>query len=69
MARSTTPRDTQRYHFMKGRRIAHKGITIDPDRRESEHKAKYSGGRLKKIGPKVTRKSALRWERDGGRPL
>jgi len=31
-------RDTYKYHFKRGHRIVHTGITNDLERRESEHK-------------------------------
>ncbi len=57
------PRDTTRYHYKKGNKIVHTGITNNPERRETEHQAEVPGGRLEKQGPKVTRDSAERWER------
>ena len=64
MAKSSGKRDTVRYHFKKGNKIVHTGITNDPERREAEHQEKVAGGRLVKQGPKVTRESAERWERE-----
>ena len=62
-------RDTQRYHYVQDRKVVHRGITNDPERREQEHRQNYGDGWLKPIGPKVTRDSALKWERDGGKRL
>lgn len=64
-----TSRDTHRYHFIKGRKIVHRGVTNDLDRRESEHRQTYGDGKIKPIGPRVTRESALEWERNGGKRL
>ena len=61
------PRDTYRYHFKDGNRILHRGITNDLDRREGEHQQKWPEGHIQQIGPAVTRKSGLAWERDGGK--
>ena len=64
MPRRPGKRDTTRYHFKKGNKIVHTGITNNPKRREAEHQEKVTGGRLVKQGPKVTRKSAEKWERE-----
>ena len=65
-----TSRDTSRYHITRGNKILHRGITNDLDRRHTEHKRRYGQDvKIKKIGPKVSRDSALRWERDGGRRI
>ena len=62
-------RGTSRYHYIRNGRIAHRGITDDPERREQEHRRTYGPGWIKKIGPKVTRESALKWERAGGKRI
>ena len=59
-----SPRDTTRYHYKKGNKISHTGITENPAQREAAHKRASPGGRLVKQGPKVTRASAEKWERD-----
>ena len=59
--------DTYKYQFKVGQKIVHRGITIEPDRREVEHQQKWPDGHLTKIGRKTTRKAALEWERDGGK--
>ena len=61
------PRDTYKYHLIKDRKIAHRGITNDLERREAEHQKEHPGGRIKKIGNKTTRNGALEWERRGGK--
>ena len=62
-------RDTHRYHYISKGKIAHRGVTNDLGRREQEHRQTYGGGWIKQIGPKVTRNSALKWERDGGKRI
>ena len=62
------PRDTYKYHFKKGKKIVHTGITIDLDRREREHKHAYGDdGRITKVGRATTRDAALEWEREQAR--
>lgn len=59
------PRDTFKYHFKKGNKIVHRGITNDLERREQEHKQTYGDdGHIKQVGHRVSRDSALDWERD-----
>ena len=56
-------RDTYKYHFKRGNKILHTGITNDLERREREHKQKYGeNGHIKKVGIATTRISALQWE-------
>ncbi len=56
-------RNTYKYHFKKGNKIIHTGITNDPDRREREHKQTFgSSGHIKKVGRATTRDAALKWE-------
>ena len=57
------PRNTYRYHYKRGRKVSHTGITNNLARREAEHRAKRPGGHIKAQGPRVTRESARRWER------
>lgn len=67
------PRDTQRYHIT-GRygKILHTGITNNADRRLQEHQRDLGQNvNMRKVGPKVTRASALKWEqeqREAGKP-
>ena len=63
------PRDTIRYHYIKDRKVRHRGITDDLDRRERENQEKFRGGHIVQIGPKVTKESALEWERKGGKRI
>ena len=69
MAKRRAKRDTYRYHFIKDGKVVHRGITDDLQRREREHQAKYGGGWIKQIGPKVSNDSALEWERGGGKRI
>ncbi len=60
MAKRTTTRYTMRG---AGNRIVKFGITNDPSRRESENKSAGNGTSMRVEGPKVSRDSALGWER------
>lgn len=56
-------RDTYKYHFKKGNKIVHTGITNDLDRREQEHQQNFgNSGHIKKVGSRTTRDAALKWE-------
>ena len=58
-------RDTFKYHFKKGNKIIHTGITNDLERREGEHKSTYGDdGQIKQVGRRTTRDAALGWEAD-----
>ena len=58
-------RDTYKYHFKKGNKIVHTGITNDLERREQEHKQDFGeSGHIKKVGHVTTRDAALKWESD-----
>ena len=59
-----TNRTTYKYHFKKGNKIVHTGITNDIDRREIEHKNKrgWSKGHIKQVGFRTTYAAALEWE-------
>jgi len=61
------PRDTYKYHVIKDRKIAHRGIAEDLKRRGQEHQQEYPGSRIKQIGRRTTREAALEWEREGGK--
>ena len=60
-------RDTYKYHLKKGGKIVHRGITNDLNRREAEHQEDFPGTKLHQVDRRVTRESALKWERQGGR--
>jgi hypothetical protein len=55
-------RTTYKYHFKKGNKIVHSGITKDLGRREKEHLQKWPGGHIKQIGRKTTPEAAHEWE-------
>ncbi len=65
MAKKKKKRDTYRYKIKDSNEILYFGITDDLKRRESEH---ISDGKqfskIEKVGPAVTRESALKWERE-----
>ena len=56
-------RRTSKYTLRQGNKITYRGITNNPTRRASEHKQAGRPGKMRIEGPKVTRKSALAWER------
>ena len=56
-------RNTYKYHFRKGNKIVHTGITNDLDRREREHQRTYGkDGHIQKVGNATTLDAALKWE-------
>ena len=55
-------RQTYNYTYRVGRKIAHRGITNDPARREREHQRARPGGRLTVEGRAKTRSGANRVE-------
>jgi predicted GIY-YIG superfamily endonuclease len=57
-------RDTYKYHFKKGNKIIHSGITNDLERREMEHNQKWPGGHIKQVGNRTTEEAAREWEKD-----
>ena len=60
-------RDTYKYHLKKGGKVVHRGITNDLNRREAEHQKEFPGTTLRQVERRVTRESALKWERQGGK--
>ena len=62
-------RDTLRYHLKKpGGQIVHRRITSRSiEERYYEHQRNYGDVYIVKVGVKVSRESALRWEREGGK--
>ena len=56
-------RDTYNYTYRVGRNVSHRGITNNPERRESEHRRARPGGKLTVDGRAKTRKGALKTER------
>ena len=58
-------RDSYKYHFKKGNRIVHTGITNNLERREQEHQERFGNdGHIKQVGRATTRDAALKWERE-----
>lgn len=57
-------RDTYRYTLRVNGRPVYYGITNDPERRAAEHKRDGNPGEMHIEGPRVTRESALAWERE-----
>lgn len=55
-------RDAYKYHFKKGNKIIHTGITDDLERREQEHQRTFGDGHIKQVGRATTRDAALVWE-------
>lgn len=60
-------RDTYKYHFIRDRKVVHRGITDDLKRREQEHERTYRGGHIKQIGVRTTEEGAREWEKKGGK--
>lgn len=60
-------RSTNKYHLIKDRKVVHRGITDDLDRREREHQQEFPNSHIKKIGRTTTREAGLDWERKGGK--
>ena len=60
------PRDTNKYNLKVGRRIVHRGITNDLERREREHRRTWPTARIEKVGRITTREGAREWERRNG---
>ena len=60
-------RDTYKYHLKEGRKVVHRGITNDLDRREAEHQENIPDAEIKQVGRRTTREAALKWEREGGK--
>ncbi|MBA7589091.1 hypothetical protein ES708_31166 [subsurface metagenome] len=60
-------RDTYKYHVIKDRKVVHRGITDDLERREGEQQEKFKDSHIKQIGRRTTREKGLAWERRGGK--
>jgi len=60
-------RDTYKYHVKLGRKIIHRGITTDIERRGSEHKARWPKSHITQVGRRTTHKKALEWEKRGSK--
>ena len=67
MVKKQSPRNFTRYVVRVQRKIVHGGITERPlEERVAEHKGKWPDGSVKKVGPKVTEKTAREWEKEKG---
>jgi len=55
-------RDTEKYELYKGRKLVYVGITNDSDRRINEHSKDKDFDFMYKVGAKVTRANAEKWE-------
>jgi len=55
-------RDTFTYDFKIGQKIIHSGITNDLERREAEHKERWTKGHIVKVGAAKTEEAARAWE-------
>jgi len=60
------PRNTYKYQLKVGNKIVHEGITDDLERREQEHKQKWSKGHIKQLGRCTTEDAAREWEKKRG---
>lgn len=60
------PRKTFKYNFKVGKKIVHRGITDDLERREKEHQQKWPKGHIKKVGRITTEEAARKWEKEHG---
>jgi hypothetical protein len=60
------PRDTYKYLYLHKGRARHGGITNNLARREREHRVRWRDGTIHRVGRRVTRSSALAWERQHG---
>lgn len=59
------PRNTHKYHFKRGNKILHTGITNDLERREQEHQRDIDpAGHISQVGRRTTRGAANDWEDD-----
>jgi len=60
-------RDTYKYYFKMGNKIVHGGITNDLERREQEHKQKWSSkGHITQVGRCTTEEAAREWGKKKG---
>lgn len=59
-------RDTYKYYFKIGKKIVHGGITNNLERREQEHKQKWSKGHIFQVGRCTTEEAARKWEEEKG---
>ena len=50
------------YEYSVGLYVKHRGITTDPQRRQTEHQQRWPGGRLRVVWGPVTEVQARAWE-------
>jgi len=55
-------RTTYKYHFKRGNKIVHSGITKDLERRGQEHLQKWPSGHIMQVGRRTTPEAAREWE-------
>lgn len=58
--------EATKYQFRKGRKVVHTGITNDLERRESEHRVTYRGGKISQVGRRTTEEAARELEKKKG---
>ena len=61
-----TNRNTSEYHLKRGRRVVHRGITNNLERREDQHQKRFPGAQTKQVGRRTISAAAIKWERMGG---
>ena len=59
-------RPYQRYRVHVKGKVAHGGITTDFECRKQRHKQDYPNSIIRKVGGKVTEKTAREWEKEEG---
>ncbi len=59
-------RPYQRYKVHVDGKVPHGGITTDFERRKKEQKQEYPNSIIRKVGGKVTEKTAREWENEEG---
>ena len=67
MAKKQAPRNFTRYVVKVKNQKVHGGVTERPlDERATEHKGRWPTCRVQKVGPKVSEKTARKWEKEHG---
>ena len=61
-SKERSSRDTYKYEFKVGNKIAHSGITMDLERREIQHQGRWPNGHIKQIGYRTTAEAARKWK-------
>lgn len=56
-------RNITTYELRQGRKVVHRGITNNPERRESEHQEQFPNSKLTPVGRAKTKEGALEWEK------